>query len=447
MHNQPIFRLNRQALIAAVISAAFPMVSHAAAAGRVEFAMGNVTASGTDGHERVLAKGAEINAGDTIQTADGRTQIKFTDGGYMSLQPNTQFKVDDYAFEGKADGSEKGFFKLVKGSLRAITGAIGHTNRATYRINTPVATIGIRGTELTGEYTEQGDDKKLVVHVSGGSVFLENGGGDLILFQGQSGVVTDENIQPNYTDEEPKVTAAGPHGGNPQENHEQQQQQQEQSNTFVVGELVNPEGVPDAIAPDPLLAVIASYAAASAEGVYFLDTAVANSGHGGNGAPSSLYTASLTSDSVLKANFGSYQISADIGIVVTVTSLPLVSGGVSPGTYTGSFAGSGDISHSSAGFNLSLIGQIGNAPGSGSGALCHTGGCNFNAAGLFSGPTAQNAGISYEINNLNGPGCSPPCGSILGTAGFNAPIPPPFASFGPNMAPGAITAYQNWMND
>ncbi|HLD08677.1 MAG TPA: hypothetical protein VJB68_01370, partial [Methylophilaceae bacterium] len=103
MHSQPVFRLNRQALIAVIISAAFPIVSHAAA-GRVEFAIGNVTASGADGRERPLTKGGEINNGDTIQTADGRTQIKFTDGGYMSLQPNTQFKVDDYAYEGKADG-------------------------------------------------------------------------------------------------------------------------------------------------------------------------------------------------------------------------------------------------------------------------------------------------------------------------------------------------------
>jgi hypothetical protein len=243
MSNQSAFRLNRQALIAALISAAFPITSHAAA-GRVEFAMGNVVAMSADGRERPLSKGVEINTGDTIQTSEGRTQVKFTDGGYISLQPNTQFKVDDYAFEGQADGSEKGFFKLIKGSLRAITGAIGHTNKTAYRINTPVATIGIRGTELTGEYTEEGDNKKLVVHVSDGSVFLENGGGDLILFQGQSGIVTSEDDTPQYTDGGPIVGAAGPEGGTPQQGQQEQQEQQEQANIFMVAEQYNQDGTP-----------------------------------------------------------------------------------------------------------------------------------------------------------------------------------------------------------
>jgi FecR-like protein len=329
MNNQPVFRLNRQALIAALISAAFPIASHAAA-GRVEFAMGNVTALSTDGRERPLTKGTEINTGDTIQTSDGRTQVKFTDGGYISLQPNTQFKVDDYAYEGKADGSEKGFFKLVKGSLRAITGAIGHTNKTAYRINTPVATIGIRGTELTGEYNEEGDNKTLKVHVSHGSVFLENEGGDLILFQGQSGIVTGEGNTPGYAEDGPIVGAAGPTGGTPEQGQQEQQQQQEQTNIFMAAEQYNQDGTPcldassagcnstpseqydeyNTLLHGPL-SNIPSLAGMNAEGVYVATNNF--SATGGVSGASSLGTVTST----LTVNFAYYDAEASIAGHIT----------------------------------------------------------------------------------------------------------------------------------
>ncbi len=398
MGNQPAFRLNRQALIAALISAAFPIVSHAAA-GRVEFSMGNVTALSADGLERPLARGGEINTGDTIRTSDGRTQVKFTDGGYISLQPNTQFKVDDYAYEGKTDGSEKGFFKLVKGSLRAITGAIGHTNKTAYRINTPVATIGIRGTELTGEYNEDGDNKKLTVHVSHGSVYLENESGSLLLFQGQSGVVTGEGNTPGYSEDGPIVGAAGPEGGNPQEGDKEQQQQQALIGTFTVAEQYNDQGVPESV-NDPLLGVIAGYAAANAEGYYELDyngsiTGVPNAASGGG------HVAKISSGAIW-ANFGEYKVTGYISVDSTYSG--------SSGYYA-YFYPSGNIT--GTGFNMS---------GTGGGSMC-SGSCTFNAAGLFSGPTAQNAGMGYTINGLFSGG------TIQGTAGFHAPsVPAPYSS-------------------
>ncbi|HWU82702.1 MAG TPA: FecR family protein, partial [Methylophilaceae bacterium] len=200
--NQPVFNLNRQALIAAMISAAFPL-STQAAVGRVEFAVGNVNALGQDGNARSLAKGGEINNGDTIQTIDGRAQIRFSDGGYISLQPNTEFKVEDYNYNGKSDGSEKGFFSLVKGGLRAITGAIGHTNKQAYRVNTPVATIGIRGTE----YLAQLNNTRLLVKVGNGAVYLVNAAGDIVLYKGQVGEAG-PSTKPKYSSDQLTLGAA-----------------------------------------------------------------------------------------------------------------------------------------------------------------------------------------------------------------------------------------------
>jgi hypothetical protein len=63
------------------------------------------------------------------------------------MQPRTEFRIDEYQFAGKADGSERGFFSLLKGGFRSITGIIGRANKDSYGIRTPAATIGIRGTD------------------------------------------------------------------------------------------------------------------------------------------------------------------------------------------------------------------------------------------------------------------------------------------------------------
>ena len=139
------FSLNRSALLLALISAAFAGAA-GAAAGRVEFTAGGVTVSGTDGRERPLVRGTDLDNGDTVRTTDGRAQIRFTDGAYVSLQPNTEFAIKEYRFDGKADGNERGFFALAKGAMRTVTGLVGRVNRDRYRITTPTATVGIRGT-------------------------------------------------------------------------------------------------------------------------------------------------------------------------------------------------------------------------------------------------------------------------------------------------------------
>ena len=171
-----------------------PMQQALAAAGYVQFATGHTVAVAADGQERVLAKGAEISAGDTIKTTDGLAQLRFADGSYISLQANTQFKIEDYNYSGKVDGTEKSVFSFIKGGLRAITGAIGKTNKQNFRMNTPVATIGIRGTEWLQTF----DGQKLLIHVGSGAVYVSNAAGDLVLYQGQTGEVLGKNIAPKY---------------------------------------------------------------------------------------------------------------------------------------------------------------------------------------------------------------------------------------------------------
>src|SRR5688572_24174973 len=96
------FRLNRSGIMLAIVSAAFAGEA-GAAAGRAEFTIGGVTLA-RGGAEQPLARGTELDNGDVVRTNSGRAQIRFTDGSYVSLQPNTEFGIREYRYENKTDG-------------------------------------------------------------------------------------------------------------------------------------------------------------------------------------------------------------------------------------------------------------------------------------------------------------------------------------------------------
>ncbi|MBE7461744.1 MAG: FecR domain-containing protein [Zoogloeaceae bacterium] len=166
----------------------------AAGAAKVDFAVGDVSVIQTNGMRRPLARGAEVQAGETVDTGGGRTQLRFTDGAMVSLQPQTQFRIDAYEFKGQPDGSEKGFFRLLKGAMRTITGAIGKADRTAYRLDTAVATIGIRGTEYAVAY-----GNSITVTTNSGLVEVCNAAGCLLVEAGQSAYVPDANTLPAFT--------------------------------------------------------------------------------------------------------------------------------------------------------------------------------------------------------------------------------------------------------
>lgn len=199
------FKLTRQAMFLATISAAFPVTGYCAA-GRVDFAIGNVEAVAANGNRHSLNKGAEINVGETISTAAGaRAQVRFADGGFISLQPNTQFRVDEFNYKNKTDGEEKGFFSLLKGGFRAITGAIGHVNKNAYQIKTSAATLGIRGTGYNMTLRDDG----LFVNVGEGAISLNNNAGLLVVTAGGAAFVANANTAPVPTTQLPSTPPNG----------------------------------------------------------------------------------------------------------------------------------------------------------------------------------------------------------------------------------------------
>jgi hypothetical protein len=126
------------------------------AAGSFIVVTGEVKVLGADGSVRAAQRGGALRQGEAIVTgADGLAQLRMTDGSALSLRAGSQLKLDRYRFAG-ADDPEPGFFaSLVKGGFRTITGLIGRKKRDNYRVGTPSATLGIRGTHFEIVHVER----------------------------------------------------------------------------------------------------------------------------------------------------------------------------------------------------------------------------------------------------------------------------------------------------
>lgn len=227
---ESLFRRSAPSRLLLVLVAVTIANQAAANVGRVDFVIGDVTAVSANGQRRALARGEELSNGDTIVTRSGRAQIRFSDGAYVSLQPDTEFGIKDYRFEGNTDGSERGFFSLLKGGLRAVTGLIGRINRKTYRITTPTATVGIRG---TGGLIQVLNDGSTLINGNSGIWTLTSPAGSIVVPAGTSGIApADPNVPPHETDQGPNAPPPPPGG---------------LSNDFRRGDQVNPDGTPSSL--------------------------------------------------------------------------------------------------------------------------------------------------------------------------------------------------------
>jgi hypothetical protein len=210
--------LNARGLLAVVVSCLLSGQAIADVAGRVNFVSGKVEAIAADGSRRTLTKGELVNSGERLETNKGRVQIRFTDGSFISLQPNTVFGLDNYAFNKAKPEDGSLLFNFIRGSMRTVSGAIGKTNRANYKVQTPVATIGIRGTSYAASQEPNG---RLLLSVGKGIVNLQNNFGASDINAGQTFQV--------QTGQAPSAAARGESVTARANNPESKQQQEEEA--------------------------------------------------------------------------------------------------------------------------------------------------------------------------------------------------------------------------
>ena len=105
----------------------------------------------TDGQAKV---GDLVYQGDAVVTgADGRVGINFTDGSSFNLSNNARMVLNEFVYDPNST-SNASLFNLSKGTFTFVAGKVAKTGDM--KIDTPVATMGIRGTTPHIEISQDG---------------------------------------------------------------------------------------------------------------------------------------------------------------------------------------------------------------------------------------------------------------------------------------------------
>jgi hypothetical protein len=97
-----------------------------------------------------IAKGASIEQGDTVETGkDGYVYITTVDHGFISVRPNSSLTFERYEYNPADPRKTVIKLSLHKGMVREISGTGAQAARDHYRMNTPVAALGVRGTDFS----------------------------------------------------------------------------------------------------------------------------------------------------------------------------------------------------------------------------------------------------------------------------------------------------------
>src|SRR5690606_10292693 len=117
--------------------------------GNVSLVLGKawITTPGA-GRERIRV-GSSISVSDTIETStNGHVHIRFVDNALVSVRPGSKLEVLRYDFRPEAPAESVVKLNLVEGITRAISGEAASAAKQNFRLNTPIAAIGVRGTDF-----------------------------------------------------------------------------------------------------------------------------------------------------------------------------------------------------------------------------------------------------------------------------------------------------------
>lgn len=123
--------------------------------GQIIFAVGQSSLERASGGDRV-ERGEAVFVGDTFTTGpDGHVHLLMHDKGFFSIRPNSRMRIEHYEYDPADPSQNRVKIQLETGVLRSITGRAGEMNKRQYRLNTPVAAIGVRGTDYSVYATDE----------------------------------------------------------------------------------------------------------------------------------------------------------------------------------------------------------------------------------------------------------------------------------------------------
>lgn len=120
-----------------------------AGVGEVAFVIGTAQAVDPQGAAEPLRRGTPLFQGQRVETgANGHVHIRFVDGASVAVRPQSRLLIQDYHYDPARPADNRVRFMLEHGEARAITGKAGEAAKDRFRLNTPIAAIGIKGTDF-----------------------------------------------------------------------------------------------------------------------------------------------------------------------------------------------------------------------------------------------------------------------------------------------------------
>ncbi|MDY6983320.1 MAG: FecR family protein, partial [Pseudomonadota bacterium] len=118
--------------------------------GEVQMVIGKAWIEKSGGGRERVAVGTQVDVLDRIDTAsNAHVHIRFVDNGLYSVRPQSTLEIQRYDYDPANPANSAVKLNLIEGVNRSISGEAAHNARHNYRMNTPVAAIGVRGTDFT----------------------------------------------------------------------------------------------------------------------------------------------------------------------------------------------------------------------------------------------------------------------------------------------------------
>jgi hypothetical protein len=129
---------------------------------RVAVAVGETLRVGPGGQTQALQVGSSLAPGDRVRTGpDAVVILVFADEGRISLRADSELLIRHYEVD-PAGVKTRIELELIKGTVRQISGNASRAQPDRYRLNTPIAVIGVRGTDFIAKTA--GDAVEAFVH-------------------------------------------------------------------------------------------------------------------------------------------------------------------------------------------------------------------------------------------------------------------------------------------
>lgn len=120
------------------------------AAGRVMFVVGTASKHADAGIERTVTKEMVVHRGDKLRTSsDAHIYIRMSDGALLVMRPDSSLSIDLWKYNAEKPEQSQIKYTLHSGLSRYVSGRGSQAAKDQFRFNTPLAAIGVRGTDFT----------------------------------------------------------------------------------------------------------------------------------------------------------------------------------------------------------------------------------------------------------------------------------------------------------